>query len=376
MAASSWYSMRIYYYDTNKDDLLLDCIRPLLTQLQERKQVTRAYFMRHWEGGSHLRLNMFTDERVFQQEIVSHVKSVVEGYLSTHPSTATFTEQEALQQYERRANMVLETLTYTPPVPNNSVIVTPYEILAEKVGSQGAAALLEDYYVETNELAFKIIEQTRNNMSARVNASFDQLVARAATASFLPIKQAYMSYRSHTEAYIVCEPQVEDPDKRRQRLMGLYQVRKTVIERRTRRLLAQICDAPEQLPGWLSEVIAIHRRYDELALQGINNGVVTLKSLDEKLLGPTKENRLIGSSFHNAAANNQAVRIYNAQPGLLANRAVLNFLYLHLIRTGMLNEYRYILDYYIAEVIEEIFNISPVDILTRFKGPVKVGQES
>lgn len=368
MAASAWYSVRIYYYDSNKDDLLLDCIRPLLAQLQRRKQVARAYFMRHGEGGSHLRVNLFTDEYTFQQEVIPYVKGKIENYLSIHPSTTIFTEQEAQQQYERRANMVLETLTYTPLVPNNSVIIAPYEALAEKIGSQGIAELLEDYYVETNELVFNIIEQTRNNATARLNASFDQLVARAATASFLPIQQAYMSYRSHIEAYIVCEPQVEDPGRRRQRLAESYQAHKTVIERRTRRLLTQIRDTPEQLPFWLSEVIAVHRRYEELALQGINSGVIKLKELAEQLTGPTQENRLLASSFHRAVADNKAVRIYNQQPTLLSNRITLNFLYLHLIRTGMLNEYRYILDYYIAEIIEELFSISPIDILRNYRG--------
>src|ERR1019366_2843370 len=195
-----WQSIRVYYYDPDKDNLLLDCIRPLFATLQERHWVEQAYFVRHWQGGSHIRLQLLADPTLFQDEIVPYVQSEVKAYLQEAPAASSFSEEDAYKLYQRRERMMLEHSAYRPLRPNNSIEIAPYEDLANTVGSQGAAKLLEEYYAETNDLAFTLLEKTRNNYTARLNACFDQLVALVATSPFLPLGRAYMSYRSHVEA--------------------------------------------------------------------------------------------------------------------------------------------------------------------------------
>jgi hypothetical protein len=175
-----------------------------------------------------------------------------------------------------------------------------------------------------------------------------------------------MSYRSHVEAYIVCEPEREDPAWRRRRLQESYAERREAVKRRVRRLLHRLELAPERLPGWLNEVIAVHRRYAERALRGVEDGTIRLKDLEDT--DQPRPFRLGASDFHAAVAGNRAIRELDRMPIMVADRLVLNLLYLHLSRTGMINEDRYILDYYIAEAIEDLFHISPVDVVRNFHG--------
>ncbi len=356
---AQWHSIHLYYYDNNKDDLLLDCIRPLFAALREQGWLERGYFTRHWRGGSHIRLQMYADPGLFHAEIVPYVKSTVGEYLREHPSTVHLDEQVARKQYERRSLASPVASAYVELRPNNSLEIAEYEDLASTVGSESAARLLEEYYVETTDLAFILLEQTRNNYTARLNVCFDLLVALVATSPFLPIKRAYMSYRSHVEAYITCEPGIEEPDARRKRLENAYAQRHESIMKRVQRLLTWVEQTPERLPVWLAAMIEIYQRYGKRAFQGATEGTLRLKT-NEDFEAQKDHVRLAASEYRTAVVNNAAVLQASNTPVIIAHRIELNFLYLQLSRMGMLNEDRYILDYYIASVIEEIFAIDPV----------------
>ncbi|HJT55951.1 MAG TPA: lantibiotic dehydratase C-terminal domain-containing protein [Ktedonobacteraceae bacterium] len=353
-----WQSIHIYYYDANKDNLLLNCVRPLFLTLRERGWVERLYFIRHWRGGSHVRLQLYADASLFQEKIVPYVRGEVEAYFQQVPSTASFSEEEARRQYERRKLQIAKH-QYRELRPNNSLEVAPYEDLSATVGSEGVARLLEHYYEETGDLAFNLIEQTRNNYTARLNVCFDQLVAVVATSPFLSLDRAYMSYRSHAEGYIAGESLIEEPGRRRQRLEQAYRERHDSVNKRVRHLLTLITKAPERLPSELKSIIEIHRRYGEQAFHGAQEGVMRLKT-HEDAAEDRKKMKVEESAYLAAVFNNPAVLAYSNDPVVVAHRIELNFLYLHLHRIGMLNEDRYILDYYIANAIEELLGIDPV----------------
>jgi len=359
MGEPSWHSVHVYYYEPNKDALLLDCIRPLIAGFRERGWADRAYFVRHWQGGPHVRLNVFADPALFQQEIAPYAVGQVEAYLRTHPSRATLTEAEARRQFQQRANRSREEIVYEPLRPDNSVRLALYDDRSAAIGSEGAARLLEDYYVETNDLVFAIIEQSRDDYTGRFNASFSQLVAVAATCPDMPVTHCCISYRSHAEAYMVFEPEIEAPAIRRRRLEEAYRQRHDLLLRRTRTLLDQIEHAPERLPSWLSEVIAVHRRYYDRALHGAEDGSVTvITSADTEKRGTAV---LLESEFHQALLSKENLIEMFTTPRMLAWRIMINLLYLHLSRIGLRNDDRYILDYYIVEAVEELFNFSALE---------------
>lgn len=371
MSEFVWRSIRLYYFELDKDDLLLDCVRPILATLRARGWARRAYFIRHWEGGPHIRLQVEAAPETFERDIIPFVTHEADAYFRARPSRSIYTEEDALREHQRHQRMTDEPLPYAAPAANNSIALADYDSRAAAIGSAGTAGLLEDFYVETNDLVFEIIERTRGSYPARFNASFDQLVAVAAASSRMPLTRAYISYRSHSEAYIVSEPQAESPAARQQRFHQMYLERRDTLLRRFTRLLSQIDTAPEQLPSWLAGVIAAHHRYFEAALQGTKDASIGLRKVEDAPEddGDERPYLLDASEFHKARRANEAAQKYlMAHPIMIAFRIMLNFLYLHLSRTGMLNNDRYVLDYYIAEVVEEVFHISAVDIISSYTG--------
>lgn len=355
--STHWQTIHIYYYDANKDDLLLDCVRPLFKTLRERDWAEHLYFVRHWHGGSHLRLHIAADPRLFREKIAPYVQDEAERYLQRHPSTTPFSEKDARKQYERRETYNAH--QYVTLRPDNSLEIAPYEDLSPTIGSAGAARLLEAYYEETCDTAFALIEQTRNNYTARLNLCFDQLVAIVATSPFLPLDRAYMSYRSHAEGFIVGEPETEEPRLRRQRLEKAYQERYAAVSQRLRHLLALLTRAPDRLPPWLASMIELHRRYGQQAYEAAQSGILQLKK-HEDTARARQRMRLEESEYLTSAFSSPAVMDYIDTPVVVAHRTGLNLLYLHLHRIGMLNEDRYMLDYYIARSIEELLEIDPL----------------
>ena len=370
MTTVLWESVHIFYYDTDKDALILECLRPLMKELQQRDWVQNCYFIRHWQGGPHIRLHIASEPERFHASVLPYVQRKVGNYLQSHPSLRSFTEGDATQQHERRRHMSLLPLDYVALMPNNTFQTAPYDALALITGSPGMARLLEDFYIETNDLVFSMIERTQNHYEKRLNACFDLLVTLAASSSFLPLTKAYMSFRSHAEAYIVCEPSIEAPALRRQRFAHEYEQRKAQIRHRVERLLELL--ASEQLPEYLRSTLAVLHRYAQRALAGVLDGSVMLhdgksQRSESVRTPPSSHFQWEASRFHTAVLENVAMEQLNADPEMLADRVVLNLLYLHLSRMGMVNEDRYILDYYIAETIEEMFHIDPVDVINRFR---------
>lgn len=365
MHHSQWQNIQIYYYDPNKDALLLDCIRPLIAELSQDQAVERCFFFRQWQGGSCLCFCVLADPLYFSQALAPLLLKKIAAYLHDHPSRYQVSEQQAQQQDERINSLRRDTVASIPLVPDNTVRLAAYT-MAEHFANTEMIRFLENYYAKTNELVFTIIEQTRENDSARLNACFDQLVAFISSVSPLPLTSAYMSFRSHAEAYIAFEPEREDPEKRRQRLHDLFLQREKMIIQRFKYLVISLQREPARLPSWLHEIIALHKGYLQQALEDVQTGRLSFH--ETVAAGYSSELfRLGASQFHSEVAHNPAVLAMQDDPRIVANRIILNFLYLHLNRIGMLNADRYILDYYIAETVETLFHISPVERLKTFQ---------
>jgi len=98
---------------------------------------------------------------------------------------------------------------------------------------------------------------------------------------------------------------------------------------------------------------------------GAQAGEIRLKTDEEVEEEEDKNLPLEESAFHLAARQNKAVIQAASTPLMIGHRIDLNFLYLQLNRIGMLNEDRYILDYYIANAIEELLGIDPVAAISK-----------
>ena len=198
-----WTSIQVYYHQ-NQDGLLLDAVRPLFARLGEHG--VRAYFERHWRQGPHLRLNINAAPRTVGTLVLPAVEEIVGGYLRTHPSVADLDPARMLPLHERLAELEAEPGPLLPWYPDNSIQQAAYDGSASVLGSQQAADLLADFYVDSTPLAFQMIERVRERMTSRLGGAFDLMVATAQVFSPGGITRGFMSFRSHAEAFLTAWP--------------------------------------------------------------------------------------------------------------------------------------------------------------------------
>src|SRR5690348_10851539 len=98
---ATWQNVAIYYYDENKDQLILDGIQPLFREIVP--QVQRAFFVRHWLRGPHVRLCFLCPQQQFNATVRPAIEKQLEHYLQEKPSTTLLHEEKLRPAYQKLA---------------------------------------------------------------------------------------------------------------------------------------------------------------------------------------------------------------------------------------------------------------------------------
>ncbi len=350
---AGWHNVQIYYHDgERRDDLILDCVRPLLASLAPRP----SFFLRHWLRGPHLRLRFHTSAEDFDRVVRPAVTEAVGGWLAAHPSTVRLDETALLASHEWLAKQEREPGPLSPLYPDNSIQYLPCDRRIEVLGSEAAAALLEDFYLDTTEATFAMLECIRGGTS-RMNLALDLMWATAHSAG--TITSGYVSYRSHAEAKIMSAP---DPAALRSFFEQQYRVRAPALLERLQQVLDTVDGAGGDVPFVREWVYAVHRLYKR-AQSLITDGAITL-SVPEPGRWFTDE-VIEHSAFHRALANNPAhLEMMRTSMRFHTWRVIVNCCYLHLTRLGIRPFERSLLGFLVSETVEERFGVSAVELVT------------
>ncbi|MFC3381530.1 thiopeptide maturation pyridine synthase [Couchioplanes azureus] len=359
--SSRWHGVQLYYYEENKDGLLLECVRPLFAELAPHAE--RLVVTRHWLRGPHLRLGVRAPDRSFREVIRPAVERAVSRYLAASPSTAVLDERELLAVHEVLAPQEQEWGPLSPFHPDNSLQWAPYDRRIPVLGSEAAAELLEDFYHETNELVFGALAHVRGG-GGRLALAFDLMVATA-HAMWPGIDRGFISYRSHAEGFIVRAP---DPGARRASCDDRYRAQAPALRERLVTVLDGL-DGPGQPVPFVAGWLAVLRRYREVAERLIASGELSFAAA-ERAAGPGGEGEgwnpemLRHSDFHRKLQGpGGAMQALQRDPDFLAFRFALNYLYLHLNRIGVRPVERFLLCHLVANAVEEHYGISAGDFV-------------
>lgn len=355
-----WQQATIYYYEENKDSLILDCVQPLLQSL--KPYVERAFFMRHWLRGPHLRVCFFTDEKLFAEVIQPTIDAQVGKYLREHPSTSQIDEQRLQASIQRIATIELEQGPLFPFYPDNSLRYGLYDRRLH-VLSEPLANLIEQFYVESSELTFQMLEYIRQDHSRL----FLALLLMFTTAHKMagPIVDSFVSFRSHAERVIMWLP---DPARAHRIFEQKYASEAEEITRHLRALLEALDEEQDRYPFMLPWANLLKRYLDE----GI--ALLKAKQIDLTPDRPTDDvnelikQRLVHSPFQDNLSKNPNKDILFADLEFQGYRLVLNLLYLHLTRLGIRPMERVMLGHFAANAVEEVFAVSAVDLVNYSKG--------
>ncbi len=83
--ATNWISIHIFYYG-DLNDLILNCVAPLLEDLRSQQLVQRSFFIRYWMEGTHVRLRLLPAEGVDEERIKRIAEQAITIYLKRRPA--------------------------------------------------------------------------------------------------------------------------------------------------------------------------------------------------------------------------------------------------------------------------------------------------
>jgi hypothetical protein len=357
-----WHSAHIYYYDSDGlDDLILGAVRPLFDSLP--RGADRAYFVRHWLRGPHVRAHVRADDATFETEVRPLVETTIRGYLRRRPSADGSASERELRSHERLAELENEAGPLTPWFPDNSIQYLPYDRRLHVLGTEEAADLLADFHTETTPLAFEIIDSARG--ASRLESVLSLMFATAHIAC-PPIAKGYLSYRSHAEGFFA---NCAEPTSMRARFEHIYETNRATLAAHLADVIAVLdgdSDAVPRVSCWAELIRHYHKRAEQLHAAG------------RLPLPPIMSPREVAKSspwtavseFHQALLANDYVRRELEEAAWFAvYRVLLNYQYLFFSRLGVKPVDRFMLCHLAARTVEDVYGLPVDDVITSLNDP-------
>lgn len=351
-----WHTAHVYYYEPDKNALLLDAVRPLLHRL--RDVAPAAHVLRHWRQGPHLRLNFRTDPATWTTAVQPAIEEVVGGYLRTRPSTANLDQEALLAQHRLLAEQEDERGPLTPWYPDNSIRYAPFDSRPHALTDPEALDLLTDFYTDSTPLLFQMLEHARFGHDTPELLALGLMLANSVTA-LPPITRSYVSYRSHAEGFIA---RCGDPSATRARFEAYYRDHRDDVVDRVRAVIAT-------LEGHASIAVPYVREWAEL-IAGFRQRATPLIAAGKLIRPPVYDAeaaRALPSEFHRLIFGNRAYhRAVFGDPDFSRYRLLIDYTCLQIDRLGLTPPQRFRLCHLAANAVEEIYGQNAIESIRRY----------
>jgi hypothetical protein len=354
----TWFSLHAHRHDGAFEPLLLDAVRPLFARLDGH--VEAAYWLRHWQRGPHLRLQVRCPDPMFRQFVVPETNALVGGYLAAHPSRDETDPQDRLAEHTRLAEVERQDGPLLPWAPDNSIVEAPYEDRLHVLGTPEAADLLAAFYAESTPLAFAMLDHLRRGGSRR-GLALNLMLATAHALSGKGITDAFVSFRSHAEAFthVTAEGRRMRPHWDR-----LYEGPAEALVRRVRAVVSAVDEGEPRLPfvtEWVELLRSVRARGDAL----IAAGRLPMAMADARDAAGDRPTVSDLSPFHRdlETAGRAHWERLRGSAGFAGYRLVLNDTYLHLTRLGIGSTERFLLCHLAANAVESAYGVSAAEVV-------------
>ncbi|WP_393916412.1 thiopeptide maturation pyridine synthase [Halostreptopolyspora alba] len=359
-AEESWHSAHVHYH-ANQDDLLLDAVRPLLAEVRE--SVPRAYFVRHWRLGPHVRLHFRCTSDRWYDTVRPAVERTIVDYLRANPSMTPVDEGAEIAKHRELARLEREEGELTPFAPDNSLRFRPYEQRLHVLSTVEAAELLAEFHTDATDLVLAILEYARAGGDRR-GACLAAMVAVAHTMC-PPLTRGFVSFRSHAEGFLA---NCADPEGTRALFDRQYRRNAAALRHQVRGTLAALAGAakpradraPDELGEFTRRWATLASTYRERALPLIAAGHIGLDGAEE----PQAESAAMRTSdFHRRLRASDSWEALRDAEWFRCYRLLLNYLYLQMNRIGISPLERFLLCHLLAEAVEEEFHVRALDVV-------------
>lgn len=371
-----WQSIHVFYYEDQKEALILDAIRPVLRELRETFGVERLHVRRHWKLGPHVELQMEADEDLFADSILPFVQERLAPYLEQHPSQRVLDAAQYLQLSQTLGAWELEPGPYEPLQPDNSVAAMPFVRRSEVVNGVNVMTAIENFWVRALDAVLDIMEDSRGNTLKRYQWMIRMMAAVAEQFPNHGILRGHLSYRSHVEGFLV------QMDKNGQLLAAFKQQEEQlggVIEATLREVLDGMDEQgvyvgeqgplrvwSEALRDLFQECYALAKdgeltsntdHYQDLA-ERIGQEAVDRWKMDDPESGM--------SEFHKTLFQKQGNEQFFGSPEFATYRMLINVFYTYLPLFGINPNYKHLLCYLLCNAVERVKGVTWQEIVSEF----------
>ncbi|MGW9440044.1 thiopeptide-type bacteriocin biosynthesis protein [Streptomyces sp. NPDC055607] len=152
-ADAVWIAVHVHRHE-GLDDVLVHTVRPLVRDLRTEGDLIGWFFLRYWNGGTHLRLRLLVPAGS-ERRVRAVVAERVGDRLRRVPSREALTQE----RYEALAREFAdwERTAVLPLVPDDSVVFAGYEPEHHRYGTGSALRAVERHFTESSVLALRVL---------------------------------------------------------------------------------------------------------------------------------------------------------------------------------------------------------------------------
>src|SRR5262245_6381664 len=143
-----WISIHVFYAG-NADEMLVECVAPLVARLRNRGLIQRYFFIRYWLEGPHVRLRLLPSAHGDAGAVRAEASSAVDAFLRRRPAPPRVDDEHTHTVYKRlylaeygqpRWDACYGPDGSMPLRPNNSYHFTEYEPEFDRYGGPDGLA--------------------------------------------------------------------------------------------------------------------------------------------------------------------------------------------------------------------------------------------
>ncbi|MEV7690101.1 lantibiotic dehydratase C-terminal domain-containing protein [Streptomyces bungoensis] len=149
---TSWASWHVHQHH-DQDRLLVEAVAPLIRAVRSDGLVDRAFVLRYWDGGPHVRLRLRAPSEQALAELESRVPAVLRRWCREHPSERTMGAQEYVLLRAR----IGDSASAAELVPDGSVVRAVYSPEHQRYGRGAALAACEEHFDDSTRIALDLL---------------------------------------------------------------------------------------------------------------------------------------------------------------------------------------------------------------------------
>ncbi|MGY6020847.1 lantibiotic dehydratase C-terminal domain-containing protein [Streptomyces spinosirectus] len=149
---TTWASWHVHQHH-GQDRLLVEAVAPLIRALRADGLADRAFVLRYWDGGPHVRLRLRAPSDAALAELEARVPAELLDWCREHPSERTMGAEE----YALLRDRIGDPATAAELVPDGSVVRAAYLPEHRRYGRGTALAACEEHFDESTRIALDVL---------------------------------------------------------------------------------------------------------------------------------------------------------------------------------------------------------------------------